>query len=647
MNNIERFESLEQKLNVSINSELEKICNQAPISLPKATDTISQHYITKLKGRYDIERSKKDTDNAIELLYIAYNTTPQSNGSIRVKISEIMSALIKAQQKSEVTMSKALRIADYIQKQISDFFPDWLDIKEDNEAAEIKDFVTKDMRELATIIRDKATEVQNDLLGISSNYETIIDETKSASNSSEEALSTKLKDKAAIEKEINEANARREQLESLVDDLQERVAKFEKMARDYESRAETAEERAFVMSIVQAGAQIVSAALPAVAMAAGGPGSFLAASTMSSINQTGNVPAATGDSTSSSTTDNASNEAQLRSQISEIEARKKAADTKKNEILLKISDLEQQKAALIEADKSTKQPATSADDAEDSEKPESDDEAQATTATATATDETVSSNPEIKAIEARIASARKELELATDNADQIGAALAGLNQSLNQLSETMGKMSQTQQDQASSLREMQMKMLDKVEEYENEKRNQTAELIKIKALLKGNRSEEETIQLAIKSLNLSLSALKRAKEIIQEIAFFFKSFADFMSQISTEASQQVESIDKTAEKTTLRRNRLAQVITTADHFFVNQTAEWHAVTAVSDKFCQNFADGWTKLNRLNGTYITGDELSAYLIEASAKLEQIADERQQASDAKVAYINQARSELAAS
>lgn len=646
MNNIERFESLEQKLNVSINSELEKICNQAPISLPKATDTISQHYITKLKGRYDIERSKKDTDNAIELLYIAYNTTPQSNGSIRVKISEIMSALIKAQQKSEVTMSKALRIADYIQKQISEFFPDWLDIKEGNEAAEIKDFVTTDMRELATIIRDKATEVQNDLLGISTNYETIIDETKSASNSSEEALSTKLKDKAAIEREINEANARREQLESLVDDLQERVAKFEKMARDYESRAETAEERAFVMSIVQAGAQIVSAALPAVAMAAGGPGSFLAASTMSSINQTGNVPAATGDSTSSSTTDNATNEAQLRSQISEIEARKKAADAKKNEILLKISDLEQQKIALIEADnKSSKQTVTSADDAEGSEKPESDEEAQATTATAKA--EAVSSNPEIKAIEARIASARKELELATDNADQIGAALAGLNQSLNQLSETMGKMSQTQQDQASSLREMQMKMLDKVEEYENEKRNQTAELIKIKALLKGNRSEEETIQLAIKSLNLSLSALKRAKEIIQEIAFFFKSFADFMSQISTEASQQVESIDKTAEKTTLRRNRLAQVITTADHFFVNQTAEWHAVTAVSDKFCQNFADGWTKLNRLNGTYITGDELSAYLIEASAKLEQIADERQQASDAKVAYINQARSELAAS
>lgn len=643
MNNIERFESLEQKLNVSINNELEKICSQAPISLPKATDTISQHYITKLKGRYDIERSKKDTDNAIELLYIAYNTTPQSNGSIRVKVSEIMSALIKAQQKSEVTMSKALRIADYIQKQISDFFPDWLDIKEGNEAAEIKDFVTTDMRELATIIRDKATEVQNDLLNISTNYETIIDETKSASNSSEEALSTKLKDKAAIEKEINEANARREQLESLVDDLQERVAKFEKMARDYESRAETAEERAFVMSIVQAGAQIVSAALPAVAMAAGGPGSFLAASTMSSINQTGTVPAATGDSTSSSTTDSATNEAQLRSQISEIEARKKTADAKKNEILLKISDLEQQKIALIEADKSSKQPATNTDDAEDSEKPESDEEAQATTAN----DEPVSSNPEIKAIEVRIASARKELELATDNADQIGAALAGLNQSLNQLSETMGKMSQTQQDQASSLREMQMKMLDKVEEYENEKRNQTAELIKIKALLKGNRSEEETIQLAIKSLNLSLSALKRAKEIIQEIAFFFKSFADFMSQISTEASQQVESIDKTAEKTTLRRNRLAQVITTADHFFVNQTAEWHAVTAVSDKFCQNFADGWTKLNRLNGTYITGDELSAYLIEASAKLEQIADERQQASDAKVAYINQARSELAAS
>ena len=64
---------------------------------------------------------------------------------------------------------------------------------------------------------------------------------------------------------------------------------------------------------------------------------------------------------------------------------------------------------------------------------------------------------------------------------------------------------------------MQMNMLDKADQYEKERRTQSAELVKISALLKGQRSQQETIQLAIKSLNLSLSALKRTKEIVEEM----------------------------------------------------------------------------------------------------------------------------------
>jgi|GEM_PF-723104 len=644
MNNVEKFESIEQKLNTSIEQELQNICAQTPIALPKANDPIAQHYIDKISGKYNVERSKMDTDNAIELLYIAYNTTPQERGEIRVGISGIMDALIATQQESERTMSKALRIAESIQGQIEDFHPDWLDVKASGDAEEIKAFVTSDLRELAEVIREKATEVQQDLNTISDKYDGIIDETKLVSNASEKALSASLADQAAMEKEINEANARREQLESLVSDLQERVAKFEKMARDYESRAETAEERAFVMSIVQAGAQIVSAALPAVAMAAGGPGSFLAASTMSTLNQTSAAQSSTAaqDSDTPATPD--SNGAELRSQISEMEAKKSASDAKKREILAKIATLNKEKAALLAAANIEEEAETETTDLPETDNNSDQDEAaESETETKTVSDKV---SAEVAAIDARIADARKELELENNNADTIGAALAGLNQSLNKLGEKLGEMSADQKDQAASLRQMQMQMLDKVEEYENEKRNQTAELVKIKALLKGNRSKEETIKLAVKSLNISLSALKRTKEIIQEIAFFFKSFADFMGQVSEQANLQVESIDRTAEKSTLRQNRLARVITTTDQFFVKQSAEWHAVTNISDKFCQNFADGWSKLNKLSGTYIKGEELSNYLVTASAKLDDIANQREQESANKVAYIHKVRSELEA-
>lgn len=90
------------------------------------------------------------------------------------------------------------------------------------------------------------------------------------------------------------------------------------------------------------------------------------------------------------------------------------------------------------------------------------------------------------------------------------------------------------------------------------------------------------------------------KEIVEEIAFFFKSFADFMGEISTEAAVGVESFEKTVGMETLRKNRLEALISSTDKFLITQAGEWNAVTIVSDKFTQNFANGWSKLNKLNG-----------------------------------------------
>jgi hypothetical protein len=129
---------------------------------------------------------------------------------------------------------------------------------------------------------------------------------------------------------------------------------------------------------------------------------------------------------------------------------------------------------------------------------------------------------------AQIAEYDKRIKAKADELKTQEAARVKLEEAVNSLQASLGalekgvaKLSDEQQQQAASLRDMQMRMLDKVEAYENERRNQSAELVKVNALLKGKRQEDDSIELAIRSLNLSLSGLKRMKEIVEEIAFFF------------------------------------------------------------------------------------------------------------------------------
>jgi hypothetical protein len=174
---------------------------------------------------------------------------------------------------------------------------------------------------------------------------------------------------------------------------------------------------------------------------------------------------------------------------------------------------------------------------------------------------------------------------------------------------------------------------------------QAAELTKINALLKGKLTKDETIQLAIKSLNLSLSALKRMKEIVEEVAFFFKSFAAFMQQLAEEATYRKKAFERAvADDDEMCKYALEQLIQTVECFFIKQVAEWHATLIVSDKFNRNFAEGWSKLNKLSGNYITGDKLVAYMAEAAEKINAIAAERQEAADRKLADLEQYRNQL---
>ncbi|WP_165187616.1 tyrosyl-tRNA deacylase [Caulobacter soli] len=619
------FRSQAALLSDSIEDEVEKIRAREPLELVRRDSRLVQLYVQKIEGTYNVGRAKTDTDNAIDLLYIAYNTTPQEEGEIRVKISAIMDKLILAQGESERTMADAMRTATNVISVLDDMLPVWLDAREEQKADLVKAFVTGDLLELATDIKTRATAIKDRLLRIAESYDRIIVETASASEVSERALGRRLIDQQALQDEIDEANAEREQLDSLVRDLREEVQKFEARARQYEERATTAEQRAFIMQIVKIGAQVVAAAIPPIAMAAGGAAtggaSVIAASTLNTLRQTteaGGEDEGAGDTPKPDVT------------AETIQTKKDIAQTKKELTLAekKVGEIEDRVEGLRR----------------DLTKAQEEDETQVDADTSEEAVEQPTDGEAVKAIRRRLKEAKTELEAAQKKTRMLVGVLSGLQDSLKALAQGLGELSQAQKDEAAGLREIQMRMLDKAEAYERERREQAAKLVRITALMKGKLSKDETIKLAIKSLNISLSALKRTKEIVEEIAFFFKSFADFMDQVAEEANNEIARANRVAAGSSIGRAVLRQLIKTTDGFFIRQSGQWRAVYLVSDAFNRSFAEGRSKLNRLSGKYITGDELTAYLQAAAVLLRKIADERDDASKARLLLLEESRAAL---
>ncbi len=126
---------------------------------------------------------------------------------------------------------------------------------------------------------------------------------------------------------------------------------------------------------------------------------------------------------------------------------------------------------------------------------------------------------EVKFQKARLRETKKALKESEKKAQNLAATLTGLQTSLNALAQGLGELSQDQKDTASDLRKLQMQLLDKAEAYEKERRLQNAAMVKITILLKGKRTEEETIKLTIQSLNISISALKRTKKLSRRSHF--------------------------------------------------------------------------------------------------------------------------------
>lgn len=592
----EAFQSRQARLATQIDNEVAQLRSAVPMVLPGRDAAIVARCVERIQGDYDVSRAKRDTDHAVDLLYIAYNTTPQKHGDIRVQISALMNALIRAQQDSALVMSRAIRTAAEINGILEDSFPEWLDIREpltdgtanDKEVEELRAFIKQDLSAIATRIESKALDIQKSLLQTAAAYGAIIDSAERATKDSELALSENIKDREALQREINQNNAQREKLEQLVADLRTEVEKFDRMAKDFERRANTAEERAFVMSIVRAAASVVSSVVSPVAMLASG--GVLGAAARG----TGAAPPDAGGGAG------AQAQAKAQKELADRLAERKTLEAQAKTLQKEIAELKAERNLADEAS----QPVLDA---------------------------------RIEGREQMLANSQSELAA-------LEKAIGELQALMNATAKEFGRLSDEQRAQEASLREMQMNMLDRAEAFEKERRTQAGELVRIKALLKGQQTQDETLSLAVQSLSLSIGALKQMQEIVKEIAFFFQSFADFMAAVAGDARQQLDQFER-AQSGALRTHRLRSLVQSTDTFFLKQAADWHAAGKVSGVFNQSFSDGWSRLNKLSGTYLTGAALTAYLQEAGARLEQISDERKQRSTANIADIQLYRNQLA--
>lgn len=583
MSEVISFTNRNTLLDNQIDDQAAAITAVEPLQLPAGDAPLVTSFKHKIEGNYEIARAKTDTDHAIELLYIAYNTTPQEQGAIRVRIANIMNRLISAQQESERTIKRAVREALSIGTRLQRELPNWLDVKASGEAEEIRQFVSNELLRLAREIVTKAEGVRNSLGEIVDTYEQILGDIEEVMASSEMALSDSLEANRQIKAEIAEATIRREVLDGLVADLQGQIERFEQQALAYGQQAKSAEQKAFWAGVFKSFTQVLSAVLPLAALGATGGGSALLGAASVGVMAGQNK----GEFDPAKLVEKANLES-LRDQQQQIV----------EDQVREIDNLERKR-----------------------------DEA---------TSELVRDQ-----MEEALVGERAEL-------DEKKAKLADIEKQLGELLRTLeqfaGEVSQQLREQAGSLRALERQMLDKVEEYEKVRREQAAELIRITLLLDGQRSEQQSIELAVKSLNLSVAALKRSKEIVVEIAFFFKSFSDFLQLIIDDALERVEAYEGAGERESLRRFYLEQLLASTDHFFVTQAAQWLAVGAVSEEFVQVFNDGWSKLNTLSGTYITGDELEAYLEQASLQLKAIAEDREAASRQRLASLDDYREEL---
>ncbi|MDF0729494.1 hypothetical protein P0Y43_01975 [Pseudomonas entomophila] len=483
MSDLVDFKSQTREITERICAQVAELAAAQPLALPTAQAAIVDSFVEKIAGAYHIPDFQGDTAHAIDLLFIAYNVTPQDHDGIRIQINSIMDKLIDAQQRSERVVSQAATVAQGIYTQLGLCLQKWLMVKQEGDYAAVRSFVSEPLLALARGIGNEASQIGKALQSIADDYDARLRETLKVHAESEVALSALMNGGQVLAVELKEARQRREDLATVIAALREGIASHEELVR----RAGLS-----LHALVALGSQSVSVLLPFSAFQTRENASLIAASRFSNVSGT--------------------------------------------------------------------------------------------------------------------ADARQ----ADERQDERSSAMQAI------------------------LR-LHITLLENVLLYEGLVQAEEDESIRIKTLLADGCRQEKSKELAMRAFNLSLQALARNREIVEVMAFFFRSFSTFILAIVNDSNERIERYGHVKQEGAAGPHYVVALVKSIDEAFIEYAGQWLAVARLAERFAETFNKGWNRLNILSGTYIQGRELNDLLQEFIAHLNQLADARKQRAQSRLVEV----------
>lgn len=247
------FKSRTDEITKRIRLQVCELIECKPFCLPEAHAALVQSFVAKIENGYNLPDFQGDTDHAIDLLFIAYNVTPQDQDEIRIQIVAIMDKLITAQQRSEQAIKNAVKVAQGIHVQLGQTLPAWLSVKDNGQPERVRAFVIETMLALGKDIASKAAQVRQDLQSIAAGYDRILEETLQVKRRSEIELGDLIKGNQEFALEQQNGETRRQQINTLVVEMRGEVQRYEQQAM---------ESKLAMDILIALGAQWVSTLLP-------------------------------------------------------------------------------------------------------------------------------------------------------------------------------------------------------------------------------------------------------------------------------------------------------------------------------------------------------------------------------------------------
>ena len=212
MSNVVKFQTKTQLLADAIRANIVQVMASENTQLPGEDSELVKNFIKKIEGDYDLSLAKVDTDNAVELINIAYNSIPQSLGQGRVGLSKLQQNLLDGQKNAAMQMNEAAHTAQLIHKKIAKLYPIWRDVVDGRAVKELadspdaiadfKDFIQSDLIPLTHYIEENSEQIANKLTDISKLYEALVKEAQAASIKTQESLAKEIKNRTDIQDDI-------------------------------------------------------------------------------------------------------------------------------------------------------------------------------------------------------------------------------------------------------------------------------------------------------------------------------------------------------------------------------------------------------------------------------------------------------------